>query len=228
MTSSSTPSTRPVMSSSVACLESRIVTTVGVVEKYISTSMRKVVPWVRSAMFTEFRPAVRVERDWKRQFQNVSQPPRSFRDCVASSQKVKACEPVSRQSNTEVWRKTSVTATISSQSVCTAGNMCVKQRRGCSRRKSSTCRRSESGLVVFRTHQAMSRTMMGRKVLPRATSAPVVFSSRGLHLNSITEDGVMTRPLFWKAETVRYAACQWLRSPWLRKRCCAGPSPKRR
>ena len=44
MTSSSTPSTLPVMSNSCLLADSRIVTTVGVVEKYIITAMKNVVP----------------------------------------------------------------------------------------------------------------------------------------------------------------------------------------
>mmetsp|Transcript_61577 Transcript_61577/g.138758 ORF Transcript_61577/g.138758 Transcript_61577/m.138758 type:complete len:204 (-) Transcript_61577:145-756(-) len=203
MTSSSIPSARPVMSSSVSpafpkTAEKRMVTTVGVVARYIMTATKKVDPCDRYAMLTELRPAVRAETDWKKAFQSLSLGLRSLR----------AADSESCQRITAVVLTFSVRTTRRSQRVCTAGNMCVKQRRGCSRRKSRARFASDPGFARLSRHVAMSRTMIGRQVLPRRIRDAMVFSSSGLLAKSMTEEGVKTRPLFWNEETVRYMACQ--------------------
>mmetsp|Transcript_108549 Transcript_108549/g.259127 ORF Transcript_108549/g.259127 Transcript_108549/m.259127 type:complete len:238 (-) Transcript_108549:407-1120(-) len=185
-TVSSTPSTRPVMSSSCVAAESRIVTTVGVVEKYIITAMKKVVPCESCAMLIEFIPAVRVETVWKKALPKISW----------------ACSPLkaglwkSWINITIVPRTLRPTTTSISHIVWTAGNMCVKHRRGCSMRKSRTFLVSEWGRVLRLQIAAISRTMIGSPVFPKMIRAPMVVRRIGLLTKSMTDDGVMTKPLF--------------------------------
>mmetsp|Transcript_15897 Transcript_15897/g.34802 ORF Transcript_15897/g.34802 Transcript_15897/m.34802 type:complete len:238 (-) Transcript_15897:945-1658(-) len=186
-TSSSSPSTRPVMSSSVpAAAENRITTTVGVLARYIMMAIKKVVPCERSAMLTELSPAVRVETAWKKAFQTLSITERPF----------KATESQSCHIMTSIQATLRMTTTSSSQSVCVAGNMWVKQRRGCSRRNPKAARFSDPTLESRAMTYAISRIMIGRQVFPRRTRAPIVLRRRGLLAKSITEEGVRTRPLF--------------------------------
>mmetsp|Transcript_45889 Transcript_45889/g.121217 ORF Transcript_45889/g.121217 Transcript_45889/m.121217 type:complete len:205 (+) Transcript_45889:70-684(+) len=202
--SSSMPSTLPVMSNSCwpffpflpITAEKRIVTTVGVVAKYIMTVKSNVDACDRYAVLTEDMPAVRQQTAWNNAFQTLS-----IVDMLAMAGESWSCHNI-----TDVATTLSAMATSNSHNVCTAGNMCVKHLRGCSNKKSSTLCRSDLALACLSSNVAIKRTMIGNPVLPRTTKAPIVFSRIGLEAKSMADEGVIVKPLFWNAETVKYKA----------------------